>query len=41
MGDGLEALTMLQNNPGYFDLVLTDVMVSLLFSLRNCHTELT
>ena len=28
VGDGLEALTTLQNNPGYFDLVLSDIMVS-------------
>ena len=31
VGDGLEALTTLQNNPGYFDLVLSDIMVSSLF----------
>ena len=32
VGDGMEALTMLQNNPGYFDVILSDIMVSYLGS---------
>ena len=35
VGDGLEALIMLQNNPGHFDLVLSDVMVSLSSTLLS------
>ena len=35
VGDGLEALTTLQNNPTLFDLVLTDIMVSTLFSFES------
>ena len=33
--DGLDALTMLRNNPGYFDLVLSDIMVSYYSSLLH------
>lgn len=28
VGDGLEALNNLKNKPGYYDLVLSDIMVS-------------
>ena len=35
VGDGLEALIMLQNNPGHFDVVLSDVMVSLSSTLLS------